>query len=67
VESPSVSRPARSDAKEDARITTEKALESQEKDVVTEFLSMTIFDKITLGVHSNPSSSPPTLWIHPEK
>ena len=50
---------ARSDAEEDARIATEKALESQEKDVVTEFLSMTIFDKIALGVHSNPSLSAP--------
>jgi len=43
-----------------------KALESQEKDIVTEFSSMTIFDKIALGVHSNPSSSPPTLRFIPK-
>ena len=63
MESPAVSRPARSDAKEDARITTEKALE---KDVVIEFLSMTIFDEIALGIHSNPLSSPPTLGFIPK-
>jgi len=52
--------------RQDARIATEKALESQEKDIVTEFSSMTIFDKIALGVHLNPSSSPPTLRFIPK-
>ena len=55
----------RSDAQEDARIVTEKALESQEKDIVPEFSSMAIFDNIALAVHSNPS--PPNTRIHPEK
>jgi len=40
---------ARSDA-EDARIATEKALESQEEEIVTKFSSMTVFDKIVLGI-----------------
>ncbi len=57
---------ARSDADKMPGLLLGKALESQEKDIVTEFSSMTIFDKIALGVHSNPSSSPPTLRFIPK-
>ena len=56
---------ARSDA-EDARIATEKALESQEEEIVTKFSSMTVSDKIALGVYSNPSPPPPTLRFIPK-
>jgi len=50
------SLPLDGDAEEDARIVTEKALESQEKDMVPEFSSMAIFD-----------NTQPNTWIHPEK
>jgi len=70
VESPSISKPcyahARSHAEEDARIATEKALESQEEEIVTKFSSMAVSDKIALEVYSNPSPSPPTLRFIPK-
>jgi len=49
---------ARSDAEEDARIATEKALKSPEEEIVTKLSSMSLFEKLALGIHPNPSPSP---------
>ena len=50
-----------SDAEGDARIATEKVLESQEEEIVTKFSTMSVSDKIALGVYSNFSPPPPAF------